>query len=150
MKNSHEKLVPYGDCDPDDYEPSKSWLWSQLNLRSEDEEDWAAWNGDRDRVWEFLEFYRSHPEMSGWRRWLCADLIADSAIDLIEPEPVDELTPASEDESARLVRALLSDPHTRHYLLSSVREDMRASGFYKRIAALVDRILPEIDGPVAG
>lgn len=80
---------PYAECGDTDYQASKSWLFRRLGLKDEFQEDFACLNGDRDRVLEFVGFYFGDPDLAGWRRVLCADLTVMSALDLIEPEPVD-------------------------------------------------------------
>jgi len=132
---------PYDDTRPDEYHPAQSRLFHRLQLRNEHEEDWSCLNSDRNRAHEFADFYFGHPELHGCERALCAELVVDSAVDLIEPEPVDELDPAPDDVAEALIRRLIGDKYTKCFLDGSVRPDMRAAGYYRRIAALYDRVV---------
>jgi hypothetical protein len=142
MSNDMTSFDYYADWKEGDYQAAQTGLYRRLGLRNEFEEDWAVINRDRDRVKEFADFYFGHPELRGCERGLCAELLVESAIDLIEPEPVDELEPAPDDVAEELMRLLLSDPYTTYHLLPYVRREIREAGYYRRISQLYDRIEP--------
>lgn len=123
-------------------EEAKAWLHREMQLKNATEEDFDLLNADRDRASALADFYFAHPELRGWRRLLCAEIVVASAIDLIEPEFVDGYEPASDDVAEHLLRRLLADPTTRYGLISATRPEMRYAGFYPRLAELVARHSP--------
>ena len=142
MSNPHPDFHPYDETRPGEYHPAQSSLFHRRRLRHEHEEDWPL-NRDRDRAHEFADFFFGHPELQGCERALCADLVVESAIELIEPGPVDELEPAPDDVAEALIRRLLADKYTRYYLECYVSPEVRAGNYplYRRIAALYDRVV---------
>ncbi len=142
MNNSeYPSFDPYRNLRAGEYEASESQLYHDLQLRVEHEEAWSCLNRDRDRTLEFAEFYFNRPDLQGWVRVLCAELVVGSAIDLIEPEPVDELEPASDDVAKELMGRILADPYTKYFMDSAVRPEMRAAGYYRRLASLYDKVI---------
>lgn len=143
MDDNTAPFDPLEGCTTDTYEPDLRWLYERLHYNVADGGDFHDYISDRDRAVEVLEFSLSNPSLRGWRRYVAAELAVDSVVDLIEPEIGDGYEPVPDEVAEPLLRKILADPVTRHHLKGYVRSDMREAGYYKRLAALVDRLLAE-------
>ena len=129
----------FEDLGAESFDDAKRWVHAALGLAGDPGES-IHLGSDAARAEEIVRFYFEHPELRGWRRHFCAEVAADSVIELIEPEAVDGRDGAQEDVAESLVRRLLSDRFTAYHLLSAVRPEMRAIGAYPTIVALIDRV----------
>lgn len=143
MNQHTREFDPFEGCTPGGERAAQHWLYEQLHLRHGPEPDFVLINSDRDRAAEFLNFFLSSPDLHGWQRYLAAELAVDSIVEFIEPEPIDDYEPAAEDVAEMLLHRVLGNPLTRHHLESYLRADMRDAGYYKRLTALVDRLVAQ-------
>jgi hypothetical protein len=128
---------PFDGCTPDTF--AESWNWIRQHMRPADLDEHYHWGSEPERAVEFADLYFSHPELRGWYRYNCADLLVNAAVTWIDPEHNDS-EPATEEQAVSLLGKLLQDEMTRHFLSCSTRPDMRELGLYPRLSRLIDSV----------
>jgi len=129
----------YGDTHHEDHDEAKRWVHAAMKLPGDPDES-IHLRSDPQRAEELVRFYFSHPELRGLRRHFCAEVVVNSVMEFIDPEPVDELQPAPDDVAELLVRQLLTDLFATHYLLVGTWPPCRDMGAPTRLTTLVDRL----------
>jgi hypothetical protein len=122
--------------------PATIWLEQTLNLNDSGR---LEENRDASRAFEFLEFYRAHPELKGPGQWYLADLVAESMVDHIQrssPGVATERTAAmTYEEAEALLRDLVRDESLRIAL--SGLKDGGSKWVTDRTRLLLERVLAD-------
>lgn len=127
MKHDDEQFdFLYDDCEGDDFAAAAHWLHRTLTLR--DDVVLAAFpagNSEAGRAVEFLRFYAQNPTLRGWRKYVAAELVAESLKELVQCEP-EKGSERDLAEVRSLLQSLREDRRLYHFLSSTSHPSVAA------------------------